>query len=256
MSSEKRSNIPVKSVVKMFSILDSLQELDSAGLSTVAKHVGISKTTAYNHLETLEQLEYVVRQDGEYHLGFRLLDLGGYVLSRDPRLSLVRPKVREIAMETEELCQFFVEEHGQAIIVFREVGENAIETRTRLGTRLYLHQATAGKAILANLPEGRVQEIIDKHGLPQKTEQTITDIDRLSAELDEIRKRGYAFDQEEHIKRMYAIGVPVRDSENSVLGALSVAGPSHRIKNEERVEEISELLLGVANELELSLSLR
>jgi len=248
-------NIPVKSVVRMFEIVEVLQEMDGATMTAVVDQVPLSKSTVYNHLATLERLEYVTRREGEYYLSFRFLDHGGYALSRDSRLQIVEPKIREIADKTGELCQFVMEEHGRGVIIFREIGESAVETRTRLGSRLYLHHTTAGKAILSHLLEGRVEEILAQHGLPEKTSKTITDPEVLRDELARIEKRGYASDKEEHIEGLHAVGVPVLDNDG-VFGAISVAGPSHRMSNESQERETADLILGIANEIELNISFR
>lgn len=253
MDESDTPNIPVKSVVRMFEIIEVLQEMDGATMSEVVNQVDLSKSTVYNHLSTLKQLEYVVRRNKEYHLSFRFLDHGGHTLSRDPRLQIIEPKIREIADKTNELCQFVIEEHGRGVIIFRETGENAVETQTRLGSRLHLHHTTAGKAILSHLSEERIKWILEQHGLPGKTTETITDPDVLLDELDRIKDQGYAADKEEHIKGLHAVGVPVLD-DNGVFGAISVAGPSHRMGNESREREIADLILGTANEIELNIS--
>lgn len=253
MDQANTPNIPVKSVVRMFEIVEILQEEDGATMSEVVDLVDLSKSTVYNHLSTLNQLEYVVRQNKEYHLSFRFLDHGGHTLSRDPRLQIVEPKVREIADKTNELCQFVIEEHGRGVIIFRETGENAVETRTRLGSRLHLHHTTAGKAILSHLSEERVKRILERHGLPGKTTETITDPDVLFEELDRVKDQGYVSDKVEHIEGLHAVGVPILDS-GDVFGAISVAGPAHRMGNESREREIADLILGTVNEIELNIS--
>ena len=147
-----------------------------------------------------------------------------------------------------------VEEHGRGVFVFRESGNQAVRTKTRLGRRVYLHHVSAGKAILAHLPEERVEAIIDRHGLPPKTEQTITDPELLFDHLEGIRERGYVFDEEEHIRGLYSLAVPLEFGEDNVIGAMSIAGPPHRIQNEAEQEELVQLLTGVANEIELNLT--
>lgn len=252
MDKPNTPNIPVKSVVRMFEIVDALQQMDGATMTTVVDEVSLSKSTIYNHLKTLERLEYVVCRDGEYYLAFRFLDHAGHILSRDPRLQIIEPKIREIADETGELCQFVMEEHGRGIVLFRETGERAVETRTRLGSRLYLHHITAGKAILSQLPKERTSHIIERHGLPKKTAGTITDPNALFKELEKIEKQGYASDKVEHIKGLHAVAVPVVDGDE-VFGAISVAAPSHRMENKPQEEDVSDLLLGIANEIELNI---
>jgi DNA-binding IclR family transcriptional regulator len=254
MDEPTRPNVPVKSVANTLQIIQILQDLDGATVTRVATELGISKSTVHNHLRTLERFEYVVKEDEEYSLSLRFLDHGEYALSRDPRLERVRPKVKQVAEETHELCQFMVEEHGKGVIAFREEGTNAVETQLRVGARMHLNHTTAGKAILAAHSDEYVKQLVEEHGLPQKTEATITSGEQLLIELASIRDRGYAFDKEEHIEGLHAIAVPISAGGDHVLGALSVAAPSYRIQSGQQERELADLLLGVASELELNLS--
>lgn len=243
---------PVKSVGRMAELVRTLQQFDGAGVSELARALDTSKSTVYNHLKSLEEYGYVVREGDDYYVGLGFLDHGEYARERQPGYRLIREKVRTVAEETGELCQYLVEEHGFGIFILREVGDRAVETSTRIGNRVHLNHVTAGKALLAYLPAERVAEIVEAHGLPGKTEQTITSVETLETELDAIRERGYAIDREEHLEGLYAIGVPVR-YDGGVLGAISVAGPANRINREQRAEEIAQVLLETVNEIELTL---
>lgn len=248
-----QKDVPVKSIAKMVDLVRTLQELDGAGVSELSRKLDVSKSTVYNHLKSLEEFGYVVKKDDDYYVGLGFLDHGEYARGRQVGYNLIRAKVKEVAEETGELCQYLVEEHGFGRFILREVGPRAVETSSRIGDRVYLNHVTAGKTVLAYLPDKRVSEIIDKRGLPGKTEHTITSVKDLEAELETIRDRGYAIDKEEHLEGLYAIGVPIRNSDNEILGSMSVAGPSNRINREQRAEEIAQVLLETANEVELSL---
>jgi len=100
----------------------------------------------------------------------------------------------------------------------------------RTGIQRHLHSTAAGKAILAEMPEQRVMDIISEHELPAETEHTITDPDSLVEELDEIREHGIAYNDEESVEGLRAVGVPVRGSNGIAIGALSVSGPSNRLR--------------------------
>lgn len=245
---------PVKSIARMAQLLRTLQRLDGAGVTELAQELNTSKSTVYNHLRSLEQCGYVVQKGNHYSIGLGFLDHGEYARSRRDGYQLIRQKVRELAGETGELCQYLVEEHGLGVFIVRESGDQAVETSTRIGNRVHLNHVTAGKALLAYSPPEKVSEIVDQHGLPQKTAETITSVDALETELKAIRERRYAIDREEHLKGLYAIGVPIQGSDGRLLGALSVAGPANRINREQRAEEIAQILLEKANEVELTLT--
>lgn len=245
-------SVPVKSVARMTQLIQALQELDGAGVTELSNELGVSKSTVYNHLKSLKEYGYVIQEGDKYYVGIAFLNHGEYARERQIGYHLIRAKIREVAEETGELCQYLIEERGLGTFILRESGSKAVETSSRIGTQVHLNHVTAGKTLLAYLPEERVAEIIDRHGLPGKTDRTITSVEGLEADLDRIREKGYAVDKEEHLKGLYAIGVPVR-YDGEVLGAMSVAGPANRINREQRAEDIAQVLLETANEIELSL---
>jgi DNA-binding IclR family transcriptional regulator len=243
----------VKSVRTAFAVIEAIYELEGGGVSEIASHLGMAKSSIHAHLKTLEDSEYVVREGNQYHVSLKFLELGEFAKSRKQEYTISRRKVRELAEETEERSQFIVEEHGRGVYVHREVGEHAVHTDPGIGKRIPLHSTSAGKAILAELPPERVEEIIDMWGLEPVTENTITETDVLYENLETIRERGYAFNLEENVPGLHAVGVAVSGAGGRVCGALSVSGPSHRLEGALLHEEIPNLLLGTANELELNL---
>ncbi len=244
---------PLRTLTVAVRIIEALQSLDGAGVTELATRLDLAKSTVHNHLRTLEHHQYVTRNGNEYRLSLKFLDHGGYVQYRDERFDLIRQKVKYVAAETDELCQFVTEEHGTCVFVFREQGTQAVNTQTRAGSRVPLHHTTAGKAILAALPDERIETIIERRGLPGKTEHTVSTREDLFEELRSIRSRGYAFDKDEHIRGLNALGVSIEDESETVLGAISVATPQHRLQSSSRENELADLLLGVVNELELNI---
>jgi len=222
-------------------------------VTELADHLDVSKSTVHRHLATLEDHDYVTRDGDDYHVGLRFLGLGEYARQRNPVYHQARPLVEELAAETEERSLFMVEEHGRAVYLHRGVGNHAVRTNSSIGTRRYLHTIAGGKAILAHLPDERVEGIIDRWGLPAQTEHTITDRDELIEELDRIRERGVAFNHEEAIEGLNAVAAPVVANDD-IVGAISVSGPAHRVKGDWFTEEIPDLLLGTANELTLNIT--
>lgn len=243
----------VKSAATLLAVVEGLRDLDGARVTELADHLDVGKSTVHRHLSTLDAHDYVVKEGDEYHLGLRFLGLGEYVRERNPVYEMARPIVDQLAEETEERALFMTEEHGRAVYLYRGLGSHAVRTNSTTGTRRYLHTVAGGKVMLAYLPEYRVDAIIDRWGLPAETPATITDREELDAELEQIRERGVAFNREECIDGLQAVAAPVLGPDGTVIGALSVSGPTHRMKGEWLEEEIPDLLLGSANELELNI---
>lgn len=252
-----REHKQVESVNKTFQVIELLRELEGAGVTELATHLNWPKSTVHSHLETLERNEYIIREEGEYKLGLRFLEIGEYVKNREPIFSLIEPKLKKLAEDVGERFQFVVNEHGDGVYVRIATGERAVSTGSRLGRRRsMLHATAAGKSILAFLPKAEVQNIVAVKGLPQLTPNTITDEDELFDALAEVHERGYAFNHEEHIEGLRAVAVPVQDTSDRVVGAISVAGPAHRMQGEWFHNELPDKILGARNEVELDLEYR
>lgn len=243
----------VTTTATAFEIIELLDDRGGARLSEVAAELDLAKSTVHRHLTTLEDLEYVVTDDGVYRTGLRFLRIGERTRTRRDAYELAREKVVDLAAETEERAQFIAPEHGRGVYVYRETGSRAVHTDSEIGKRIPIHATAAGKAILASFSDERVSEILDRRGLPAVTEHTITDESELWAELADIRDRGYSINREENTSGLHAIGVPVEDETGTPLGALSVSGPSHRFRGTLFEETLPNLLLGTANELELNI---
>jgi len=243
----------IKSVETSIAIIESMKANDLSRVGEIADATGISKSNVSKHVNTLTKHGFLTKQDGEYQLGFRYLDLGGYVQKNFPGAYIIEPKIQELASVTDEVAQFAIEDRGKSVILYRKSGNQGVSTRTRVGRHLPIHQVASGKAMLAHMPDERVDEIVETYGLVPATENTITDADTLRAELEEVAERNYAVNDAESTKGLYAVAAPVRTSTDEVVGACAVSGPTHRMKGEQKVEHIVNKLLSCVNEIELDL---
>jgi DNA-binding IclR family transcriptional regulator len=245
---------PVETVDTAFDILAALKRADGAGITDTATELDLAKSTVYRHVKTLERRGLLVREEDTYRLSAWFLDYGVYVRNRHPLFDVVRPKVDELADETDEKVWCVIEERGIGVHLYGAQGRRSVKTYARIGKRTPLHQFAAGKAILANLPDERVDAALAEHGLEAKTPSTITDRDELEGELETIHERGYALNRGESVRGVRAVGAPVRDESGVAIGAISVAGPANRLRGETITDDLPALLLGAANEVEVNLA--
>lgn len=244
----------LKTIERTVQLIEVLYERGGGRVTELSEELGLSPASVYNYLETLEQNRFVAKDGAQYRLSLRFLNIGGKVRHQHPTYKLAKSKVSQISRKTGERAQLMVEEHGRGIVICTETGENAVVTDTFVGKVSYLHASAAGKAILSQFDEASVAAVIDRWGLPKFTENTINTEEALVEELAEIRERGYAFNDEESIMGLRVVGVPIVDKNSTVLGALSVSGPTHRLKGDTYRQEIPEILLGAANEIELNIT--
>ena len=250
----ERAKNPVKATETTFRVIDGLIELDGAGVSELASHLSLPKSTAHSYLSTLEQEEFVVKEEGVYHVGIRFLEYGAHARGRRKIYGIAKPEVDRMAEETGNFASLLIEEHGRGVYIHRSEGSRAVQVNEHVGARVHLHSTALGKAILAHLPERRVDEILDRHGLPPVTPNTITDRDELEEELGRIRDRGFSIDDEEQVEGLRCVGAPILSTEGRALGAISVSGPTNRFQGSYFTEEIPNTLLEAANVIELNVT--
>lgn len=232
-------------------VVEALERLDGARVTELAAELDLAASTVHAHLATLERHEYVAREGDEYHLGLAFLSLGNYVGYRKPAYETAESYAERLAEETECRAVFMVEEHGRGVYLFTFSGRHAVWRYSTVGKKVPLHVTAAGKAILSELPRERVEAIVDRHGLAAETDNSITDPDRLADELAEIRDRGYAVNDQEQLDGVRAVGVPVTDAHDRVIGSFSVASPANRLDDDGFERGLLRTLRGVANEFEL-----
>lgn len=251
MVEESRSGRTVKSVGTAIDIVDFVRESDGARQTEIAEHLSLADSTVHKHLNTLTENALLVEVDGEYRIGMEFLHLGGQAQNRTQVNRLARPIVEDLAEKSGEQSQYIVEEQGRGYHVHTAPSEHGTQIDTRIGKRIYLHANSSGKAIMAHLPDGRVDEIIDRWGMPAVTENTITDRDQLEEELERTRERGYAINDEEHVIGWGGVAAPVFDPDGTVLGALAIGGPTKRYEGNLNESRLPNMVLEAANQLEL-----
>lgn len=247
----KKAKHPVETSRKTIRILEALRESGSVSVTELAATLDMNKSTVHNHLSTLEEEEFVVRNGADYELGLRLLGLGGFVRSRHPLYQVAKSEVERLADQTGELANLMVEEYGQGVYLASRRGDQAVDLDIYPGLRRPLHAIGLGKAILAHLPTERVDEIVEREGLTAETPRTVTDREELEEQLALVRERGFAVDSEELIRGLRCVGAPILGSDDTVLGAISVSQPVNRMNNEQFMDELPDVVQSAANVIEL-----
>ncbi|WP_435361964.1 IclR family transcriptional regulator [Haloarchaeobius sp. DFWS5] len=248
----------LKTVSRACDIVRTLEELDGAGVTELASHLGMSKSAVYSHLSTLRENHFVVKEGDTYRLGLQFLLLGEYVRNQHQLYHHGKEEIEKLAEETGEYAHLATEQHGLGVNLYKVQGEKAVGRdyqTSKLQKPDYLHFSATGKAILAHLPRERVEGIVAEYGLAPKTENTITDADDLFAALEQIREDGYATNAEEEIKGLQAIGAPILDKTDTVLGSVSVSGPVNRMQEPAYFDRIVDAVTSTANIIEVNINM-
>ena len=254
----KQAKNPIGAVETTIELIEALEHLDGGTVTELSEYLGVTKGTVHNHLATLQEHQYVVNQDGWYTLSLKFLVIGEYLRNSSVLFNNAKAEVEQLAKETGEYAHLSTEQHGLSQKLHKVQGENAIGKeyqRAKLQNPDCLHYTATGKAILGSLPTERVESIIDHYGLPERTKHTITDRRELFEAIEDIRERGYAFNDEEEVERMRAVGAPICNRDGTVLGAVSVSGPTNRMNETEYHDMIVEKVTNAANVIEVNINM-
>jgi DNA-binding IclR family transcriptional regulator len=213
---------PVKTTRTSIRIGREIQRRDGATLTELSTALDLAKSTVHNHLATLVDEGLLVEEDGRYYIGLRFLEFGEHARNRREHYTPAKIQVYRLAESTNEEANFAVawKPYWASIPL-------------RVGSKFRMHNSAPGKAVLSALPTDRVESILDRRGLPATTENTITDRETLFEELDTVRERGYATNDEELGVGFRSIAAPVTLDDGTVLGGLSIGGPAYRFELDE-----------------------
>lgn len=243
----------VKSDLTLLRIVEALQSLDGAGATELADHLEMTKGAIHKHLKTLAHENYVTKKNGEYRLGLKFLERGGYARDNMRIYSLGRQYVMDLSNETGEMVILAVKDHNRGAFIFRSKDEYGLMSANPVGERFYLHQNAAGKAILSRLPPEEVNAIVTETGLPISTENTIAERKKLDEELNRVREQGYAINFGEKSSGIWAVSAPIEDPQEGRIGAMSVTVPESRTSERKLEGTYAEAVIDAASALSLRL---
>lgn len=234
----------VRAVERALQILNCFDNQSLAlGVTEIARAVGLHKATAHRIVSTLVSFGYLERAaDGQkYRLGLRLIDLGFLVVRRMDLRREALPYMNQLARRWGEACDLSVFNNDEVFYVEMIPSLHALTIAASVGRRLPFHATASGKLFLANLEPDHVDALLKKP-LERHTANTITNVGELRTQLEIIRERGYAVDDEELENGIRSVAAPVRDHQGKMIAAISLPSPASRMTLE-RIPEIARDLI-------------
>jgi IclR family acetate operon transcriptional repressor len=222
----------VQSVDRSLAILETLATADDLRLIEIAARTGLQPSTVHRLLGTLVARGYAVqsRPTGRYMLGYRLLWLAGLAGERVGRLRLLaRPHLVSVREATGETANLSILAPPNSVYVEQVEGVRAVRMLAHIGAAVPAHASAAGKAMLAAASPDDLSQILGSDPLPALTPHTITSLTGLRQELEQVNRKGFAVDQEEHELGVNCVAAPVFD-DHGAAAAISVSAPSLRIQ--------------------------
>lgn len=212
------------------------------GLAEISRRVRMPRPTAYRILTTLELRGYVDRTaDRAYRMGSKL-----FSLQRDSSIEQQLQRVARLSMETiatrcKETVNLGILDSGEVVVIETVESPLAVRMSSKIGNRRLLHSTALGKALLAGMADKEISRLIRIKGLPRLTSATLVTRAALLEEVQKVRERGYAIDDQENEMDGRCIAVGISGPGDSVVAALSVSGPVFRMDRDRLISLYPEL---------------
>jgi len=247
-----RSSYLIGSVLKAARVLSLFNE-NARKLRNVDIHrmTGFNKSTVMRLLLSLEKAGFLEKDPttGEYSIGVALFEAGSKYLDQTDLHRQAMPLISELASRCNETAYLAVLNGHEAVYLDRVESSKAIRTTSRVGGRVPLYCTGAGKAILAFQEDEQIQSILKLVKIRAFTSRTLTERGKILKELEAVRQRGYAVDNQEYEEEIKSVGAPVRDRNGKVIASICLVGPTW-LMSEERIEkELATETVGAARRI-------
>lgn len=225
-------NYKVPNLEKGIAVLEYLSYSPKGkSLQDIKSTLDISQTTAYRILNTLVRLDYLIYDEDSkrYKLSMKMLNLGFRSMNEHNLMETVLPRLRDLRDMVKETVCFGVLGERKGIFIEQAQGHHTFRFMLSPGKPFELHCSAPGKAIMAYLPNTVRDRYLSYMEFTRFNERTITRAEDYLRELEEVRKQGYAIDNEEELSGVYCIGTPVFNYTGYPCGAVWISGPKDRL---------------------------
>ncbi|WP_433257016.1 IclR family transcriptional regulator [Streptosporangium sp. CA-135522] len=245
----EKDGAAVQSVDRALSILKLLARHGELGISEIAAHLEVHRSTAFRLIMTAEMHELVEQtaDRGKYRLGVGVLRLAGATTARLDVVRESRTIGEKLAAAVGETVNIAILDRDAVLYVDQMAGPSALQTYNWAGRRVAAHATSNGKVLLAHAPVERLEKLA-AGPLESFTERTVTDAQRLGEELDDVRGCGYAIAADELEIGLTAVAAPIWNVEGTVVASMSVSGPTFRLPAE-RLPGVAEQVVAAAKQV-------
>lgn len=254
-STEVKNTKTIGSVIKAIEVLKVLSESeDGLGVTEISNKLNYRVSATYHLVNTLKQCS-IIEQDNDtkkYRIGFELYRISSMAKSQNSLANIAQPHLDQLKEEIDETTNLVVLDGNCIVYIAQSESTNLLKMFTQLGAKIPFYCTGAGKVLLAYLPEDVQDYNISKTVLKRYTKNTLITAKALKREFEVIRAQGYAFDNEEREEGVTCIAAPVFDSYSKVIAAISISGPTSRLK-EKDMDNIVNNVIETAREISFSL---
>jgi IclR family KDG regulon transcriptional repressor len=218
----------VPAVIRALDILELFLDHPPLSAREIAEGLGLPRTTVHELLVTLVARSYLIAVPGQparFRLGMPVFQLGAAFAGQLDLVREAQDVARDVAAACHEAVHVAVLDGTDVIYLVKVDSTHPVRMVSAVGRRLPAHCTAVGKALLSGLDPADVDARLPGGDLPGMTPDSITDVDRLRAELDRVRAGGVAIDDGESDSAVRCVGAPVRDHTGTIVAAMSVSAP-------------------------------
>lgn len=225
-----RQATTVKALDRGLVLLNAMERLGKTTLTELALQIGLPPSSAHRLLITLQKHRFVDfdATTQEWKIGVEAFRIGNAFVQQTNLVEAGRDVMRRLMEETGETANLAIADEGEVVFVSQVETHNPIRAFFSSGTRGPIHASGIGKALLAELPRKSVEKILQKRGLQQYTEKSLTSADALFTDLQLINARGWSFDDEERYSGMRCIAAAIHNYHGEAIAGVSISGPTAR----------------------------
>src|SRR5579863_558388 len=249
---------PSVAVERALAMLEAIA-LEPEGLSNaeISRKLRIPKSSASYILRTLEKQNYLNRDPltGKYRVGLKILSLSRGALSGIDVREVALPVMRHLMEKTNLTCHLAILDGPDAVYIEKVEPTGFIRMDTWVGRRMRVHATSVGKALVAYIPQERLEKIISERAMEKRTPKTITTLPRLLKDLERVRAQGYAVDDEENNMGARCVGAPVFNQSGAIEASIGLSGTTNQV-NAQTMPRILEALKDAARHVSMQLGYR
>ena len=234
------------------------EERPTLTLAEIVEAVGLDKSTAFRFAYTLQTLGYLERdpESKRYRPGLKILKLGFTALNSLDIAQLARPYLKELSEKTDVTTNMALRDGAEIVYVVRISPKPMVHINLHVGSRLPVHCTSMGKALVAGLAREKVRALLGEGPYEALTPRTLTSLDELMAELDQVNRKGYAVSDEELTLGARSLAAPIREKDGKAIAAINVSVSSARLSRWEMEDRFAGPLVKTAEGISEALGAR
>ena len=229
----------VPAVIRALDILELFLDRPQLSAREVTERLDLPRTTVHELLVTLVARSYLISVPGQpvrYRLGMPLFQLGAAFAGQVDLVREAQTVARDVAAACDEAVHVAVLEGADVIYLVKVDSTHPVRMVSAVGRRLPAHCTAVGKILLSSLDHEALDTVLAKGVLPGMTPESITEPDRLRAQLDSVRAESVAADIGESDSAMRCVAAPIRDHSGATIAAMSISAPIIRWSPQAQVE--------------------